>query len=97
MGQAATKELVDGSWVAHVPECKGVVAFGETRDTVLEDLRSTLEDWVRFSSEHGQPLPVLAGIDLNPERGVGSGIITVRPVGAVVTIRKPVDNRVKML
>ncbi|MBW4579271.1 MAG: hypothetical protein KME42_06825 [Tildeniella nuda ZEHNDER 1965/U140] len=34
---------------------------------VLQELRSTLEDWIVVGLKLGHPLPILNGIDLNRE------------------------------
>ena len=67
MFHAAYDKLEDGTFTAHIPPCKGVVAFGATLRECEEELRSTLEDWILVGLKLKHPLPVIAGIDLNQE------------------------------
>jgi len=68
--EAMYEKLDDNSYGGRIPSCLGVIAFGLTLRACEDALRSTLEDWILVGLKLGQPLPVLAGIDLNgePER-----------------------------
>jgi len=61
------EQLEDGSYVGRIPNCQGVIAFGNTFTECQIDLRSTLEDWVLVGLKLGHTLPVIAGIDFNQE------------------------------
>lgn len=61
------EKLEDGSYVGRIPNCQGVIAFGNTFVKCQVELRSTLEDWVLMGLKLGHALPVIAGIDLNQE------------------------------
>lgn len=67
MAQAIYDKLEDGTFTGRIPECKGVVAFGDTLRKCEDELRSTLEDWILVGLKLGHPLPVIAGVDLNKE------------------------------
>ena len=67
MAEAAYDKLEDGTFAAHIPPCKGVVAFGATLRECQDELRSTLEDWIVVGLKLGHTLPVLAGINLSKE------------------------------
>jgi predicted RNase H-like HicB family nuclease len=59
------EQLEEGSYVGKIPNCQGVIAFGNTYAECQVELRSTLEDWVLVGLKLGHTLPVIAGIDLN--------------------------------
>ncbi|MCA2685236.1 MAG: type II toxin-antitoxin system HicB family antitoxin [Microcystis sp. M038S2] len=61
------EQLEDGTYVGKVPNCQGVIAFGDTLSECQTQLRSTLEDWILVGLKLGHILPVIAGIDLNRE------------------------------
>ena len=61
------EQLEDGSYVGRIPNCQGVVAFGNTFAECQVELRSTLEDWVLVGLKLGHTLPVIAEINLNQE------------------------------
>ncbi|NCS46180.1 MAG: type II toxin-antitoxin system HicB family antitoxin [Microcystis aeruginosa BS11-05] len=61
------EQLEDGTYVGKVPNCQGVIAFGDTLSECQTQLRSTLEDWILVGLKLGHILPVIAGIDLNQE------------------------------
>jgi hypothetical protein len=67
LSEAEFEKLEDGSYAGRIPSCVGVLAFASTLKSCQEELRSTLEDWVLLGIKLGHPLPVLQGIDLNPE------------------------------
>jgi predicted RNase H-like HicB family nuclease len=67
MAQAVYDKLEDGTFVARIPACEGVIAFGRTLRECEEEIRSTLEDWVLLGIKLGHPLPVIGGLDLNRE------------------------------
>lgn len=67
MAHASYDKLDDGTFHGHIPQCKGVVAFGNTLNECEQELRSTLEDWILVGLKLGHPLPVIGGVDLNKQ------------------------------
>lgn len=61
------EQLEDGSYVGKIPNCQGVIAFGDTLSDCEIELRSTLEDWILVGLKLGHTLPIIAGINLNQE------------------------------
>ncbi|MFM7883836.1 MAG: type II toxin-antitoxin system HicB family antitoxin [Microcystis panniformis] len=61
------EQLEDGSYVGRIPDCQGVIAFGDSLSECQSELRSTLEDWILLGLKLGHTLPVIAEIDLNRE------------------------------
>jgi predicted RNase H-like HicB family nuclease len=61
------EQLEDGTYVGKIPNCQGVIAFGDTLFECQTQLRSTLEDWILVGLKLGHILPVITGIDLNQE------------------------------
>ena len=50
-------ERGDTSWGAHVPDLPGCVAFGETRDDVLQPIREAIELHIDGLKQDGLPVP----------------------------------------
>ena len=67
MAQAVYEDLGDGTFCGTIPSCIGVFALGDTVAECREELRSVLEDWILTGLRWGDPMPVIAGIDLNVE------------------------------
>ncbi len=67
MAQAVYEDLGDGAFCGTIPPCIGVFALGDTVAECREELRSVLEDWILTGLRWGDPMPVIAGIDLNVE------------------------------
>jgi predicted RNase H-like HicB family nuclease len=67
LSQALYEKLEDGTYAGKIPECTGVLAFGNSLRECEEDLQSTLEDWVLVGLKKGHRLPVIDGIDLNKD------------------------------
>lgn len=65
MEKAEYDKLDDGSYGGSIPDCVGVLAFGETLRECDSELRSILEEWILVGLKLGHPLPVVGGIDLN--------------------------------
>lgn len=65
MSIAAYDKLEDGSFFGKIPQCPGVVAFGETLYKCQQELRSSLEGWLIVKIRHGDKLPVINKINLN--------------------------------
>jgi predicted RNase H-like HicB family nuclease len=58
MSKAVYDKLEDGSFSGKIPQCPGVVAFGETLYQCQQELRSSLEGWLIVKIRHGDKLPV---------------------------------------
>jgi predicted RNase H-like HicB family nuclease len=65
MTKAVYEKLEDGTYSGKIPQCHGVIAFGETLYRCQEELRSVLEGWLIVKIRHGDKLPVIGGINLN--------------------------------
>lgn len=70
MERAHYKILEDGSYFGEIPELKGVWANEETLEACRNELQEVLEDWVLLGLHLRHPIPVLDGIDLNPQQEV---------------------------
>lgn len=58
----------DGSFYGSIPDCQGVWANEETLEDCRTELQSVLEDWILERASDHLLLPVIDGIDLNPQR-----------------------------
>ena len=67
MKRSRIELLGDGTFVGRVDGCLGLLSFAKSEAEALEDLRSTLEEWVLLGLKFRHELPVLDGIDLNGE------------------------------
>lgn len=65
LSQAVYDKLEDRSYSGNIPECKGVIAFGNSLKECQDELRSTLEDWILVGIKLGHTLPVIGNINLN--------------------------------
>ena len=65
MSKAVYDKLEDGSFSGKIPQCPGVVAFGETLYQCRQELISSLEGWLIVKIRHGDRLPVVGRINLN--------------------------------
>ena len=65
MSKSAYDKLEDGSFSGKIPQCPGVVAFGETLYECQQELRTSLEGWLIVKIRHGDKLPVIGRINLN--------------------------------
>lgn len=65
MSKAVYDKLEDGSFSGKIPQCPGVVAFGETLYQCRQKLISSLEGWLIIKNRHGDRLPVVGRINLN--------------------------------
>ena len=66
MAQAVFEDIGDGTFGGTIPSCWGVLAFGDTVAECRDELQSVLEGSILTGLWWGHPLPVVAGIDLNP-------------------------------
>ena len=65
MSMAAYDRLEDGSFSGEIPQCPGVIAFGDSLYQCQHELRSSLEGWLIIKIRHGDKLPVIGRINLN--------------------------------
>ncbi len=65
MSDAVFDKLEDGNFSGKIPQCPGVVAFGETLYQCQKELKSSLEGWLIVKIRHGDKLPILGRINLN--------------------------------
>ena len=65
MSKAIYDKLEDGSFFGKIPQCPGVVAFGETLYKCEKELQTSLEGWLIVKIRHGDQIPVIDRIDLN--------------------------------
>jgi predicted RNase H-like HicB family nuclease len=70
MTKAVYEKLEDGTYSGRIPQCPGIIAFGETLYQCQEELRSVLEGWLIVKIRHGDRLPVIGGINLNKKMPV---------------------------
>ena len=78
MSKAIYDKLEDGSFSGKIPQCPGVIAFGETLYKCQQELKSSLEGWLIVKIRHGDKLPILGRINLNkkmplPKEAVAHG------------------------
>jgi predicted RNase H-like HicB family nuclease len=78
MSKAVYDKLEDGSFFGKIPQCPGVIAFGETLYQCRKELISSLEGWLIVKIRHGDILPVVGRINLNkrmpaPKEAVAHG------------------------
>ena len=72
MAEAEYEKLEDGSYTGHIPQCRGVIAFGQTLKECADELRSILEDWIILGLKLGHRLPIINGINLNKKPKIAS-------------------------
>ncbi|MDY6839525.1 MAG: type II toxin-antitoxin system HicB family antitoxin [Thermodesulfobacteriota bacterium] len=73
MSKAVYDKLDDGTFSGKIPQCPGVVAFGESFFQCEQALRSSLEGWLIVKIRHGDQLPVIGKINLNKKMPVLEG------------------------
>jgi predicted RNase H-like HicB family nuclease len=59
MSKAVYDKLDDGSFSGKIPQCPGVIAFGETLYQCEQELKASLEGWLIVKLRHGDKLPVI--------------------------------------
>lgn len=62
MRHAEYTQFDDGTMYAHIPELPGVWANEQSRKATEAELRSALEDWVRFRMMNRRPIPAIDGV-----------------------------------
>jgi len=65
MSKAVYDKLEDDSFSGKIPQCPGVVSFGETLYQCRQELISSLEGWLIVKIRYGDKLPVVDKINLN--------------------------------
>jgi predicted RNase H-like HicB family nuclease len=73
MSKAVYDKLEDGTFSGKIPQCPGVVAFGESLYQCEQELSSSLEGWLIVKIRHGDKLPVMGRINLNKKMPVLQG------------------------
>lgn len=68
MRQAHYEMIENGRFFGSIPSCRGAWGEGATLEECREELREALEAWIIVGLRHGDPLPVIAGIDLNQKQ-----------------------------
>lgn len=63
----ATYEILadDGTFFGSIPPCPGAWANAPTLEACRDELQEVLEGWIIVGLRHGDPLPIIDGIDLN--------------------------------
>ena len=65
MRHAEYKQFDDGTVYADIPELPGVWANEQTREATEAELRSALEDWVRFRVQNHRIIPAIDGVAID--------------------------------
>jgi predicted RNase H-like HicB family nuclease len=65
MRHAEYQQFDDGTVYATIPALRGVWANEQTREATEAELRSALEDWIRFRQINHRPIPVIDGIGID--------------------------------
>ena len=66
--ELAEFELMEnGRYFATVPPCQGFWADGATIEECKAEMPEIFESWLLVGLQHNHRLPVIAGIDLNPQ------------------------------
>jgi predicted RNase H-like HicB family nuclease len=69
MNRAKYKILEDGgTFYGEIPELQGVYANAATLEACREELQEVLEGWILLGLHLQHPIPVVDGIDLNPQQ-----------------------------
>jgi len=66
----AKYKMVDdpNPFFGEIPELPGLWANGPTLEDCRDELKEVLEGWIIVSLYRGHKIPVLNGIDLNPQK-----------------------------
>jgi len=65
LSKAEYDKLEDGTFSGIIPECPGVLAFGNTLFECQKELESVLEGWLIVKIRHGDTLPAIDNLDIN--------------------------------
>lgn len=69
LAEATYEILEDGTFYGEIGSCPGVWANADTLAGCQKQLRDALESWLIVGLRHGDHLPVINHIDLNPAHG----------------------------
>jgi predicted RNase H-like HicB family nuclease len=67
MHQAIYEKIEDGSCYGEIPEFQGVYANADNLKSCQETLQEVLEGWIILGLRLQHPLPIIDGINLNPQ------------------------------
>ena len=59
--------MENGRFYGQIPEMAGTWGEGATLEECRDKLQSVLEDWLMVGFRFGDALPVIDGIDVNPQ------------------------------
>ncbi|HPA45405.1 MAG TPA: type II toxin-antitoxin system HicB family antitoxin [bacterium] len=59
-------KLEDTTFSGRIPQCKGVIAFGDTLRECEDELQSTLEDWILLGLKLGHQIAECPALLRNP-------------------------------
>jgi predicted RNase H-like HicB family nuclease len=65
--QAEFELMENGRYFATIPACKGCWAEGATIEECRAELPDVLESWLLLGLQFHHTLPVIDGMDLNPQ------------------------------
>lgn len=54
-----------------IPQCRGVIGIGHTEEECIADTRESLEGWIVLGLKHGDELPTIDGLAINPRPVAG--------------------------
>jgi len=64
---AEFERMEDGRYFGTIPQCPGLWADGDTKDQCRAELQSVLEDWILLKVRQRDQMPVIDGVDINPQ------------------------------
>lgn len=67
MHEAHYELMENGRFFGSIASCPGLWAEGETLELCRDELESTLEDWILIKVGFHDKMPVIGGIDINPQ------------------------------
>lgn len=67
MRKAHYEVMENGRFFGAIPPCAGCWGEGATLEECRDELRGALECWILVGVRHGDKLPEIDGIDLNPK------------------------------
>ncbi len=65
--QAEYELMENGRFFGSIPACQGCWGEGPTLEAARDELASALQDWLMVKIRFGDELPIVGGIDLNPQ------------------------------
>ncbi len=65
--EAQYELMENGRYFASIPSCRGAWGEGATIEEAREELASTLESWILVKLRFQDTMPVIGGIDINPQ------------------------------